>query len=74
MHTVFRPNPALHSACLGLYFPAGPVYETAQTLGISHLVEHLFFRLLPGLPQKQLYSDLAKLGAILRGKTGHDFM
>ena len=74
MHTVFRPNPALHSACLGLYFPAGPVYETAQTLGISHLVEHLFFRLLPGLPQKQLYSDLAKLGATLRGKTGHDFM
>ena len=54
-------------------FPAGPVYETAQTLGISHLVEHLFFRLLPGLPQKQLYSDLAKLGATLRGKTGPRF-
>jgi len=36
--------PSFHSAIALLYLRMGPRFETAQTNGISHLVEHALFK------------------------------
>ncbi len=38
------PAPGLHSAMLALYVRAGSRHETAPVNGVSHFLEHLFFR------------------------------
>lgn len=59
----------LHSVEMGLYFKAGPLYENRQNQGVSHLLEHLCFRNLGGLSQRELYGRLDAIGATLRGST-----
>lgn len=64
----------LHSVCIGLYFNAGILYESKSSNGISHLIEHLYFRRLADLLQRQLYFSLESLGSTLRGKTYNNFI
>ena len=48
----------LHGVCFGLYFKGGPVYETEESQGVSHLLEHLCFRGLGGLSHDALQKEL----------------
>ena len=57
------PQPHLHSVCLTLTVKAGILYESEQEHGITHFLEHIFFRNLAGIPQVQLYRELQKIGA-----------
>ena len=59
----------LHSLEMGVYFKGGSLYENRVNQGISHLLEHLCFRSLSGLPQAQLYRRLDAMGARLGGAT-----
>ena len=59
----------LHGVCFGLYFKGGPVYETEDSQGVSHLLEHLCFRGLGGLSHDALQKELNRLGAELDGMT-----
>ncbi len=61
--------PHLHSLEMGVYFKGGSLYENRSNQGISHLLEHLCFRNLGGLPQGQLYRRLDAMGAKLNGTT-----
>lgn len=63
------PMEQLHSLEMGLYFRAGPLYENRRNQGVSHLLEHLCFRSLGELSQRELYSRLDAIGATLRGST-----
>ncbi|MBQ8536629.1 MAG: insulinase family protein [Clostridia bacterium] len=63
------PMDQLHSIEMGLYFKGGALYENRQNQGISHLLEHLCFRSLNGLTQRELYAKLDAIGATLRGST-----
>lgn len=67
-------EPGLHSVSIGMYFNAGILYESKSTNGISHLVEHLFFRKMADLLQKEIYFGLESLGSTLRGKTYYNFI
>lgn len=67
-------QPGLHSACVGLYFRAGILYESKAKNGISHLLEHLFFRRLDDLSQRQLYYAMEAIGCTLRAKTYCNFI
>ena len=67
-------QPGLHSACIGLYFYAGVLYESRAKNGISHLLEHLFFRRLDDLSQEQLYYSMEAIGSTLRAKTYRNFV
>ncbi|MFL5303398.1 MAG: insulinase family protein, partial [Anaeromyxobacteraceae bacterium] len=38
------PAPGLHSAMIALYVRAGSRHEQAEVNGVSHFLEHLYFR------------------------------
>ncbi len=62
-------NPYLHGVEIGLYLRAGTIYETEETQGISHLLEHLCFRGLGDLDHETLQRTLNRFGADLEGMT-----
>lgn len=62
-------NPYLHGVEMGLYLRAGTIYETEETQGISHLLEHLCFRGLGALDHETLQHTLNRFGADLEGMT-----
>ena len=62
-------QPYLHGLEMGLYLKGGSIYETEETQGISHLLEHLCFRALGGLDHEALQRTLNRFGADLDGMT-----
>ena len=63
------PQPHLHGIEFGLYLKGGPLYETEDTQGVSHLLEHLCFRGLGGLSHDALQRTLNRFGAEMDGMT-----
>ena len=63
------PQAHLHGIEFGLYLKGGPIYETEETQGVSHLLEHLCFRGLGGLSHDELQRGLNRIGAELEGMT-----
>ena len=62
-------NPYLHGVEMGLYLRAGTIYETEETQGVSHLLEHLCFRGLGDLNHETLQRTLNRFGADMEGMT-----
>ena len=62
-------QPYLRGLEMGLYLKGGSIYETEETQGISHLLEHLCFRGLGGLNHEMLQRTLNRFGADLEGMT-----
>ena len=58
-------QPYLRGLEMGLYLKGGSIYETEETQGISHLLEHLCFRGLGGLNHEMLQRTLNRFGADL---------
>lgn len=66
--------PHLHSVCISVTFRAGSLYENEQNSGISHMVEHMFFRRLSDLSQDELYFEMQKIGDEINGETCTDYV
>ena len=62
-------QPYLRGLEMGLYLRGGSIYETEDTQGISHLLEHLCFRGLGGLSHESLQQTLNRFGADMDGIT-----
>ena len=62
-------QPYLHGVEFGLYLKGGAIYETEETQGVSHLLEHLCFRNLGGLNHELLQRTLNRFGADMEGMT-----
>ncbi len=62
-------QPHLHGLEMGLYFKGGAIYETAETQGVSHLLEHLCFRRLGQWDHDELQRTLNRFGADMEGLT-----
>ena len=54
MQLLCCPLPHLHSIEFGVYLRGGTLYENRQNQGICHLLEHLCFRCLGGMPGGEL--------------------
>ena len=54
---------------IGLYINAGARYENKGDNGITHLLEHMHFRQLGNMKQKEIYEYAEKMGSTLRGTT-----
>ena len=54
---------------IGLYIKAGARYENKGDNGITHLSEHMHFRQLGNMKQKEIYEYAEKMGSTLRGTT-----
>lgn len=63
-------NEHLHSVNIGIYARKLP----EKICGIAHMTEHMFFRRLCDIPQRQLYFETDKIGATLKGATYADFI
>lgn len=63
-----------HSVVISIYVRAGIRYEDVRHIGVSHLIEHLLFRRLDTLEQRQLYHELECIGTTLRATTYADFI
>lgn len=65
--------PHLHTAAVQILVRAGSRYETAQTAGLSHLVEHMLYRGSEGYPSAfRLNRALEALGSGLYAETGRE--
>ena len=63
------PQEHLHGIEFGLYLKGGSVYETEDSQGVSHLLEHLCFRRLGELDHNGLQRLLNRFGAEMDGMT-----
>ena len=54
---------------IGVYIKAGARYENKGDNGITHLLEHMHFRQLGNMKQKEIYEYAEKMGSTLRGTT-----
>lgn len=52
-----------------MYIKAGARYENKGDNGITHLLEHMHFRQLGNMKQKEIYEYAEKMGSTLRGTT-----
>ena len=63
-----------HCVTISVNFKVGSIYESNDNNGITHLVEHLFFREWDTLGQEKLYYEMLAMGAEIIGKTYRDFV
>jgi predicted Zn-dependent peptidase len=67
-------TPHLHTANLCLYVRAGSRYETPESNGLSHFVEHMLFRGSSLFPDSlALNRAIEELGGTLYAETGRDY-
>ena len=73
LRVLTAPTPGLHSAMIGLYVRTGSRHETAASNGVSHLLEHLFFRGSKGWPDSvAMNAAVEAVGGNLNGVTARD--
>src|SRR5450631_3375572 len=74
LRVVTVETPYLHTATLCLYVRAGSRYETVQSNGLSHFVEHMLFRGSSQFPDSlALNRAIEELGGTLYAETGRDY-
>lgn len=73
LRVLTAPAPGLHSAMIALYVRAGSRHEAPQVNGISHFLEHLFFRGSEGWPDTvAMNAAVESVGGSLNGITARD--
>ncbi len=74
LRVVVAPQPHLHRAHLALHVRVGARFETPETNGISHFLEHMLYRGTERLPSAhQVNLAFERLGGYLYGATHADF-
>ncbi|MCK6546214.1 insulinase family protein [Myxococcota bacterium] len=67
-------TPHLHVATVSVFARVGSRHETAETNGLSHFLEHMFFRGCDGFPDSTtLNAAMEDLGGYLDGYTTRDY-
>ncbi len=61
-----------HSASIGIWVGAGAVCETPRIAGISHFIEHMFFKGTETRSARALAEDIDRLGASVNAFTGRE--
>jgi predicted Zn-dependent peptidase len=73
LRVLTAPAPGLHSAMIALYVRAGSRHEEEHRNGISHFLEHLFFRGSVGWPDTvAMNAAVESAGGSLNGITARD--
>jgi predicted Zn-dependent peptidase len=74
LRVVTIETPYLHTANVCLYVRAGSRYETVESNGLSHFVEHMLFRGSSQFPDSlALNRAIEELGGTLYAETGRDY-
>ena len=73
VRVVTVPAPALRTAMIAVYVRAGSRHERPEVNGVSHFLEHLFFRGSEGYPESAVLNALVEgVGGSLNGLTARD--
>ncbi|ADO73591.1 M16 family metallopeptidase [Stigmatella aurantiaca] len=73
LRVVTIETPHLHTALLSVYVRTGSRHETPQNNGVSHFLEHLFFRGSDGWPDTvRMNAAVEEVGGNLNGVTTRD--
>jgi predicted Zn-dependent peptidase len=73
LRVITVPAPGLHSAMIALYVRAGSRHEQAEVNGVSHFLEHLFFRGSQAWPDTvAMNAAVESAGGNLNGITARD--
>ena len=63
-----------HCVTISINFRVGSLFENDDTLGITHLIEHLFFRQFGDLSHKELFMKTYALGAEITASTNYNYV
>ena len=66
---VFEQIEYLRSVSFGVFVKAGSAFETKENNGISHLLEHMFFKSTKNRTAKQIADEMAHIGGNLNAFT-----
>lgn len=72
IRVVAYPMPGMRSLSLGLWINAGSAYETMETSGISHFVEHMLFKGTQTRSAKDLADCVDGIGGQINAFTGKE--
>ena len=68
-----EPRPWLKSCAVGLYIGSGARFETPQTLGISHCIEHMLFKGTETLSARRIAEITDDTGGTLNAYTAKEY-
>ena len=68
-----EPRPWLKSCAIGLYIGSGSRFETPQTLGVSHCIEHMLFKGTESLSARRIAEITDDTGGTLNAFTAKEF-
>ena len=66
-------NERVSTVTYAVYFAVGSIYESERNQGISHLVEHMFFRRLNHLSQEEFYFQTESMAGTVGGTTSTQY-
>lgn len=65
--------PEIQAAAIGIWVGAGSAYESPEISGISHFIEHMFFKGTKNRSFKNIAEDMDRLGAYYNAFTGKEY-
>ena len=68
-----EPRPWLKSCAVGLYIGSGTRFETPQTLGVSHCIEHMLFKGTESLSARRIAEITDDTGGTLNAYTAKEY-
>ncbi|MFO7611236.1 MAG: pitrilysin family protein [Clostridia bacterium] len=69
---VYEQLPHIRSVCTGVWIKAGSRYETEKDNGITHFLEHMFFKGTEKRSARDIADEFDGIGGLLNGFTGKE--
>jgi len=66
--------PNVRSVSVGIYIKNGSVDETVNTNGVSHFIEHMFFKGTKNRTSKQLADEMSRIGGRVNAYTAKEYV
>ncbi|MBV9792245.1 MAG: insulinase family protein [Chloroflexi bacterium] len=72
LRIIAEEMPHTHSVSMGVFTKVGSRYEPARLSGVSHFLEHMFFKGTPKRNAKQISEAIEGIGGMLNAYTSYD--
>src|SRR4028119_1930474 len=72
LRIVTEELPHIHSVSMGVFTKVGSRYETKPLSGVSHFLEHMFFKGTPRRNARQISEAIEGIGGMLNAYTSYD--
>ncbi|HIS70030.1 MAG TPA: insulinase family protein [Candidatus Gallacutalibacter stercoravium] len=73
LRILLEPRQEVRTACFGIWAKSGPIYETPEINGISHLIEHMVFKGTSSRSAKDIAEQMDAIGGQMNAYTAKDY-